>query len=722
MTLKTLDFDSTSWPVERLGDLLEHIAIKSKLAKPDLKISQSISLAEGFSDSRLDRWVDVASGMLGLEAERVEAWYADLSDFIQYSSPAIIKLPGNSTSTKKFLGLIRGGKKNSLLLKPDLSTCRVSNESIRESLAAPLEQATLGGIDHLLSEAGIPKDRVPEVSKAILQDQLGANQIDAGWLIRLPGGSKITDLFKTNGIFKPAGLMLILYFIQQILAILSWIMIARGIFQGYFDWGWLIAWVFILLAAIPLQLFVSDAQIELSIRAGIIFKKRLLLGSLKLNPDDTRQFGFGQLLNRVMDSEAVEMLAFNGGFMALLSILELLLAVFILKQGAGGWVQVFSLIVWVGITLVLLWKYYRESTKWTDQYRSMTNDIVERMVGHRTRIVQEPPSSWHIEEDEELDSYVQNSISLDSIGQKISAITTRGWLLIGLAGLAIPFINNSGSIQSLAIGLGGVLFATQALGRLTSGFQSLTGLFIAWKQVGPIFKAAEKPRELQALDLTSFHDESSLANTESKKQSRPVLTARDIRFRFNPNGREIINNCSMVVFEGDRILLQGPSGGGKSTLAALLAGLRIPESGTLLLNGLDIRILGGEEWRRKVVIAPQFHENHVFSETLGFNLLMGRQWPPTPEDLSEAETVCKELGLGELLEKMPSGFQQMLGESGWQLSHGEKSRLFIARTLLQNADVLIMDESFGALDPDNLRKSLETVDRRAPSLLVIAHP
>jgi ATP-binding cassette subfamily B protein len=92
------------------------------------------------------------------------------------------------------------------------------------------------------------------------------------------------------------------------------------------------------------------------------------------------------------------------------------------------------------------------------------------------------------------------------------------------------------------------------------------------------------------------------------------------------------------------------------------------------------------------------------------------------EDYKEAEAVCRELGLGELLGRMPGGFEQMVGESGWQLSHGERSRLFIARALLQRADLLVLDESFAALDPENLRLALDCVLKRAPALLVIAHP
>ena len=127
-------------------------------------------------------------------------------------------------------------------------------------------------------------------------------------------------------------------------------------------------------------------------------------------------------------------------------------------------------------------------------------------------------------------------------------------------------------------------------------------------------------------------------------------------------------------------------------------------------------------WRRNIVSAPQFHENHVFTETFMFNLLMGAQWPPTGEDQKRALQICHELGLGDLLERMPSGMGQMVGETGWQLSHGEKSRLFIARALMQRSDLVIFDESFAALDPENLQKAMKCVFKHAPAVMVIAHP
>jgi ATP-binding cassette subfamily B protein len=150
--------------------------------------------------------------------------------------------------------------------------------------------------------------------------------------------------------------------------------------------------------------------------------------------------------------------------------------------------------------------------------------------------------------------------------------------------------------------------------------------------------------------------------------------------------------------------------------------MQMPRNGLLLARGLDMSCLGETGWRARVSAAPQFHENHVLTETFAFNLLMSRGWPPRPQDLEEARTVCEELGLGPLLERMPGGMYQMVGETGWQLSHGEQSRLFIARALLQHSDVVILDESLAALDPENLALTLRCLRARALSLVVVAHP
>ncbi len=259
-----------------------------------------------------------------------------------------------------------------------------------------------------------------------------------------------------------------------------------------------------------------------------------------------------------------------------------------------------------------------------------------------------------------------------------------------------------------------MLFAYQAFWKLARGLSDLAQALIAWEQVEPLFAAAARREVAMPPELA--------AGPAADRAAQPLLEARELTFRYPDRARPVLDACDLEIAAGDRLLVEGPSGSGKSTLASLVAGLRRPDSGLLLLDGFDRGSLGANGWRRRVAAAPQFHENWVLSETLMFNLLMGRGWPPTGEVMAEAEEVCRALGLGELLERMPSGLQQIVGESGWQLSHGEQSRLFIARALLQKTDLVLFDESFAALDPANLRKCLETVIARSPTLLVIAHP
>ena len=83
--------------------------------------------------------------------------------------------------------------------------------------------------------------------------------------------------------------------------------------------------------------------------------------------------------------------------------------------------------------------------------------------------------------------------------------------------------------------------------------------------------------------------------------------------------------------------------------------------------------------------------------------------------------VTRRRACGDLLQRMPAGLMQLVGETGWQLSHGERSRLYIARTLLQRAELIVLDESFAALDPENLRLALDCVLKRGRTVLAIAH-
>jgi ATP-binding cassette, subfamily B, bacterial len=234
---------------------------------------------------------------------------------------------------------------------------------------------------------------------------------------------------------------------------------------------------------------------------------------------------------------------------------------------------------------------------------------------------------------------------------------------------------------------------------------------MAWGEIAPLVAARARPRSVPApLDPGS-----------APRPREPLLELHSVSHQYGGSSSPVLRDTSFMVEAGDRLLLLGPSGCGKSTLALVMGGLEEQKSGLILYRGLDRASLGQSGWRQAIALAPQFHQNHVFSGTLLFNLFLGN-WPPSRREVDEAIAVCDELGLGDLIERMPAGLQQHVGETGWQLSHGERSRLFIARALLQRAPLVILDESFGALDPATATAAMACARRRTCALVVVAHP
>lgn len=715
-----MDIERLAWGQMLLGDLLEALGQKGGLYPRLAELPAMPEVLRGADTEALGNWLDAAAASLGMEAEAVESRYMEVEQLIRAGAPAILRIPQAITDEERegrYLGLLKGGRQSVLLLCPDLTSRRLTVRELQNVLCRDVEEPHQAMVTEILEEAGVSEERRERVRKAILSEQLANLRVGEGWLLRISPGASIWNHIRHGRLYQPFFSMLGAQIIQQALSIFAWWMIGLGVFQGHFDLGWLAAWGLVLFSTIPFQIMSVQAQNELSIGAGSLFKQRLLYGVLRLDPQEIRHQGAGQFLGRVMESAAVEMLTISGGLIALMALVQWASALWVLSHGVGGWIHVGLGLVWLAVFVLTAWLFVRRNLAWAGTYRDMTNDLVERMVGHRTRLAQQEPEHWHEEEDAVLAKYFNLTVKQAQVNLQLSFIP-RGWVLLGIAGITLPLVAFPQSAPLLAVSLGGIMLAYQAFQTMSLGVQSMAGLLVAAEQIRPIYHAAARPPESQPVALPEVSDEAQ------KAEARPevILWSRDLDFRYRPAGRQVLRGCTLEVRRGDRILLEGPSGGGKSTLASLLAGLRSPEAGLLLLHGYDQQTMGKEEWRRRVVVAPQFQENHVFTGTFAFNLLMGRRWPPYPSDLQEAEEICRELGLGELIERMPARFQQMVGESGWQLSHGEQSRLFIARALLQNADVIILDESFGALDPENLRRALRCVLERAKTILVIAHP
>lgn len=668
---------------------------------------------ENVDDLRV--WLDRAAEALGIDVEVVSVGYGDLDQVLVRAGPAIIGVSKESEDFR-FLAILKGKGSNAFLIGPDLQLHRVAAHRIRQTRFRTFEARTDRIIDDILSATGA-RIKLNERSRCAWRAQLDPNfRLQNFWLLRPPPAHFFRQLIHER-VPGGLGLLLVLQIGLAGLTAAGWLIIGKGSLNGYVDWGWLIAWVLLLLSQVPVNLFSIYFQGAISLQVAKIFKQLLLYGAQRLNIDDLRQEGSGRLLGRVIESQAMESLAIQGGFQILSILVQSVVAPIVLSQGAAPRFHVILFAAVWTLTVVMGVLYYFNRLRWSETRLGMTGDLVERMVGHRTRIAQQSPEQWHRGEDQGLHRYLELSAGMDRTRVVVAGFIPRAWLVVALAGLAPAFAAGGSSPLAMATSVAGILVAQAVMLQLGSTLASLSGATVAWHQVRPIFSAA-RLHQGGAAAGASFSSRSYRA----KGLGDVVLEGSDLVYRYRGRPTPALTNCNLSIRVGDRILLEGPSGGGKTTLANVLAGLRRAESGLLLLNGLDFATLGSAAWRQRVVSVPQFHENHVFTGSLAFNLLMGKRWPPLPTDLEEATARCEELGLADLLARMPSGLNETVGETGWQLSHGEKSRLYIARALLQGADVLILDESFAALDPENLRKSMRCVLQRAPTLIVIAHP
>jgi ATP-binding cassette subfamily B protein len=691
-----------TWPISRVGEALDALARKGGLAPRAGEIPEPPQ-SLGHGDDFQSQWIDAVTAWLGLESERVYPTYGDVQETLRTAGPALFSLQDQSL-------IVLLDRRH--VLAPDFSVRRVRPKELQALLTRHVEAPLLREVDDFLEDAGVARRRWPKVRAAILRERLNSTGLGPIWIVRRPPQGNVWRAASQAGLLWRIAILIGAHLIEYGLWIASWWLVGAGALAGRFDTGWLTAWALMLLTLIPLRALTTWLQGVVSLTAGGLLKERLLAGALKLEPDEVRRHGAGELLGRVVESEALEALTLSGGFLSVLAVMELGIATAVLAAGAGGMLHAALLLLWLVLTLALAWRYFRKSSAWTRMRLSMTHELIESMVGHRTRLAQEAPERWHDGEDHALERYLVSSCDVDRAAAGLSALVPRGWLIVGMLGLATAFINGATSSAGLAIGIGGTLLAWRALKGLSAGLWNLAGAAIAWDQVAPLFHAAGRERPACSPEL---------AMRPPCSENGKLIDAEDIVFRYAARAEPVLRGCGMSIAKGDRLVLEGSSGAGKSTLGSLLAGIREPDSGLLLAGGLDHRTLGDEGWRRIVACAPQFHENHVLTGSFAFNLLMGRKYQTGENDFKEAVAICHELGLGDLLQRMPAGIMQMVGETGWQLSHGERSRLFIARALLQQAELILLDESLAALDPANLRLALECIGKHAPAALVIAH-
>ena len=684
-----MSLQSAIWPVPELGQLLEALGGKScplPVADPE----------------RIAAWMEAACPAMGFETGPVAVWGNGMEATLRAAAPAAVPVGDNG-----WVALLEISAGIAVLAAPNHSTVRIPFAELTRVLSAPHWQPFEADVEKMLHACGIAEARRGRARASFLRNRIRAKRVATVWSVRTPPGGSFWRQLTEAGVVRRAVLLIAVHMAELFLWIFAWFLLGGDALQGRVEESGLIAWILALASIVPFHMATIWLQGAIAISGGGLLRQRLLEGILHLPADTVRKDGAGRFLSRALDASLIESLALSGGMMSGLALFEIVLAGAVIATGAGALLHVAALSVCLIAAIFLAWRYHGLRTAWTTTRLTMTHDLVERMTGHRTRLAQENPAAWHLSEDQSARDYVLRSAAMDRGICLLTGVLPRSWLLLGIAALAPAFLDERPSQAALAISLGSILLAWQALRRLTSGLANLSGALIAWGQVAPLFHAARSGANGSAVAATGG--------------GAVVVDARNLTFQYDGQGRRVLDGVDLQIRRGDWVLLEGESGGGKSTLVSALSGLR-DASGLLLLGGLDRQTLGERQWRARVAASLQYQENHVLSGTFAFNLLMGRAEQAGATDLAEAQQICRELGLGPLLERMPAGLMQMVGETGWQLSQGERSRMFIARALLQNPELVILDESFGALDPENLRQSLECVLRRAKTLLVVAHP
>jgi len=332
--------------------------------------------------------------------------------------------------------------------------------------------------------------------------------------------------------------------------------------------------------------------------------------------------------------------------------------------------------------------------------------LVESVTGVETlkAMAVEPQSQRRWED--QLAGYVRSSFRAANLGN--------------IAGQATQAVSKITMALTLYIGAKAVLEGDLTVGQLVA-FNMLSG-----RVSGPILRLAQLWNDFQQArisisrlgDILNAPTEPAYnANRSTLKRIEGAVDFDGVTFRYRPDGREVLRRVSLHVPAGQVVGIVGPSGSGKSTLAKLVQRMYVPESGRVLIDGIDLAMVDTAWLRHQVGVVLQ--ENLLFNRSIRDNIALSDPGMPM-EKVVEA---AKMAGAHDFILELSEGYDTAVEERGHNLSGGQRQRIAIARALVTNPSILILDEATSALDyeserivQDNMRTICE-----GRTVLIIAH-
>lgn len=281
---------------------------------------------------------------------------------------------------------------------------------------------------------------------------------------------------------------------------------------------------------------------------------------------------------------------------------------------------------------------------------------------------------------------------------RIAAITLGGMFVLRAAGT--PDHITTGTLIAFLGYVGGLFGPVQGL---TGIYQTIQRAYVSLDEIFSILDFQEHlGDDPAALDLGPV---------------KGLVAFEGVKFRYEQRERPILDGIDLRVDPGQVLAIVGPSGSGKTTLVALLMRFYDPQEGVIRLDGHDLRILKQRSLRRNIGTVLQ--DPVLFNDTVRNNIAYGR-----PEaSLAEVEQAAKAANAHAFISQLPGQFETMVGERGSRLSVGERQRIAIARALLKNPPILVLDEATSSLDAESEALVQEALERltKGRTTFVIAH-